>query len=172
VSMEDRAYLDGLRARAERAGLGGRVIFTGYRQDVPAVLSQLSVSVQPSLNEGLSNVVLESMAAAAPTVATRVGGTPEALIPEVTGLLVPPADAPALAAAVDRMLDDRAFAAGLGLAGRRQIEERFALERMHQATADLYKELLARRSAARRHAHPISASRATARMDAPGATPR
>jgi glycosyltransferase involved in cell wall biosynthesis len=151
VLTEDRAYLDSLRARADRAGLGTRAIFTGYRSDVPSILAQLTVSVQPSLNEGLSNVVLESMAAAAPTVATRVGGTPEALVPGVTGLLVAPSDSPALATAVERLLDEPALAMALGLAGRRRIQDRFALERMNQATLDLYKELLARRRLAERH---------------------
>jgi glycosyltransferase involved in cell wall biosynthesis len=155
VTVEDRAYVDSLRARAKQAGLGDRAIFTGYRADVPALLPQLTVSVQPSLNEGLSNVVLESMAAAAPTVATRVGGTPEALVPGVTGLLVPPADPTALAAAIERLLDDPALAMGLGRAGRRRIEDTFALDRMHQATAQLYEDLLDRQRFARRHGRLI-----------------
>ena len=155
VTMEDRAYVDSLRARARAAGLGDRAIFTGYRADVPALLSQLSVSVQPSLNEGLSNVVLESMAAAAPTVATRVGGTPEALVPGVTGLLVPPADPATLASAVERLLDDPALAIGLGRAGRQRIEDTFALDRMHQATAQLYDDLLERQRFARRHGRSL-----------------
>ena len=80
--------------------MADRVIFTGLRSDVPALLSSVDVSVMPSLNEALSNVLLESMAAGAPTVATRVGGTPEALVDGVTGLLVPPADSAALAGAI------------------------------------------------------------------------
>lgn len=151
VTMEDRAYVDSLRARAAQAGLGDRAIFTGYRADVPSLLSQLTVSVQPSLNEGLSNVVLESMAASAPTVATRVGGTPEAIVPGVTGLLVPAAEPAALAASIERLLDDPALAIGLGRAGRRRVEDTFALDRMHQATAQLYDDLLDRQRFARRH---------------------
>jgi glycosyltransferase involved in cell wall biosynthesis len=159
VTMEDRAYVDGLRARARKAGLGDRAIFTGYRADVPALLGQLSVSVQPSLNEGLSNVVLESMAAGAPTVATRVGGTPEALVSGVTGLLVPPASPIALAEAIECLLDDRTLARGLGRAGRRRIEDHFALDRMHEATAQLYADLLDRRRFARRHDRPMRGPR-------------
>jgi glycosyltransferase involved in cell wall biosynthesis len=155
VTVEDREYVNGLRGRAQRVGLGDRAIFTGYRADVPALLQQLTVSVQPSLNEGLSNVVLESMAASAPTVATRVGGTPEALVPGVTGLLVPPSDAPALAAAITRLLDDRVLAQELGRAARRRIEDKFALDRMYHATAQLYTDLLNRQRFARRHGHPM-----------------
>ena len=85
------------------------------------------------------------MAAGAPTVATRVGGTPEALVNEVTGLLVAPGDSPALAAAIGRLLDDRPLAAGLGQAARQLIADRFSVDRMVRSTEDLYMELLARK---------------------------
>lgn len=147
VSVEDRAYVESLMTRARAAGLGERAIFTGYRPDVADILPQLTVSVQPSLNEGLSNVVLESMAAALPVVATRVGGTPEALVTNVTGLLVPPGNADALSAAIERMLLDPARARDMGLAARRRIESHFSMSRMHDDTAQLYRDLLARRRA-------------------------
>src|SRR4030095_246212 len=67
-------YLPKLQALAERLGITDRVIFAGIRSDVPALLSSVNVSVMPSLNEALSNVLLESMAAGAPTVGTRGGG--------------------------------------------------------------------------------------------------
>ena len=84
TSPMDRDYLAELRQYAARCGVADCVHFAGLRTDVPAVLASLDVSVMPSLNEALSNVVLESMAAGAPTVATRVGGTPEALVDGVT----------------------------------------------------------------------------------------
>ncbi len=99
----------------------------------------------PSLNEALSNVLLESMAAGAPTVATRVGGTPEALVDDVTGLLVAPGDSRALAAAIARLLDDRNLAARLGHAARQVITDRFSVDRMVTSTEQLYLELLARK---------------------------
>ena len=142
--MEIR-YLDELKALACAHGVGDRVIFTGRRSDVPAVLSAVDVSVMPSLNEALSNVVLESMAAGAPTVATRVGGTPEALVHERTGLLVPPGDSRALANAVASLLDDRPHAQRLGQAARQRIQDRFTVERMVHSTEQLYTELLARK---------------------------
>ena len=109
----EQEYEDALKALTERLGLSDRVIFTGLRQDVPALLAGATVSVMPSLNEALSNVLLESMAAGAPTVATRVGGTPEAIVDEVTGLIVEPGDASALAEAVARLLNEPASRAGL-----------------------------------------------------------
>ena len=68
TSPMDRDYLGELQEYAARCGVARHVTFTGLRTDVPTVLARLSVSVMPSLNEALSNVVLESMAAAAPTV--------------------------------------------------------------------------------------------------------
>jgi len=139
----DADYLTVLTRLADRLGIRSRVRFTGLRSDVPAVLASSTVSVMPSLNEALSNVVLESMAAGVPTVATRVGGTPEAIVDGVTGLLVPPANAAAMAEAVARLLNDPELAAALGRAARRAIEERFSVGRMVDATAQLYVELLA-----------------------------
>jgi glycosyltransferase involved in cell wall biosynthesis len=150
----DTEYLDALVRLAAALGVADRVTFTGIRSDIPALLSSVDVSVMPSLNEALSNVLLESMAAGAPTVATRVGGTPEALEDEVTGLLVAPGDARALADAIARLLDDRRLAARLGEAARQTIVNRFSVDRMVTSTEQLYLELLERKL---RTALPVSA---------------
>ena len=145
TSPMDRGYLGELQQYAERCGVANDVIFTGIRRDVPAVLSSLNVSVMPSLNEALSNVVLESMAAGAPTVATCVGGTPEAIVDGVTGVLVPPADPSALANGIVHLLDDTKLAAHLGFAARARIVDHFSVKRMVRSTEDLYVELLERK---------------------------
>ena len=145
TSPMDRDYLDELRDYAIRCGVADQVIFTGLRSDVPAVLASLTVSVMPSLNEALSNVVLESMAAGAPTVATRVGGTPEAVVDGVTGILVSPADSAALADAIVHLLSNPELAAHLGCAARARIADHFSVRRMVRATEDLYTDLLERK---------------------------
>jgi glycosyltransferase involved in cell wall biosynthesis len=145
TAPSDRAYLDELTGLADRLGISDRVIFTGLRSDVPSLLASATVSVMPSLNEALSNVLLESMAAGAPVVATRVGGTPEALIDGKTGLLVPPADSAALVASIARLLENPGLAARLGQAARQVIADRFSVERMVRATEQLYLDLLARK---------------------------
>jgi glycosyltransferase involved in cell wall biosynthesis len=145
TSPMDRAYLDELKQHAERLGVADRVIFAGLRTDVPGLLASVNVSVMPSLNEALSNVLLESMAAGAPTVATRVGGTPEALVDGITGLLVPPGDTPALTDAIVRMLGDPSMAAHMGRAARQRIADTFSVTRMVRATEDIYLELLDRK---------------------------
>jgi glycosyltransferase involved in cell wall biosynthesis len=141
----EQDYEDSLKALTAQLGLTDRVIFTGLRQDVPRLLAAATVSVMPSLNEALSNVLLESMAAGAPTVATRVGGTPEAIVDEVTGLLVEPGDSSPLAAAVARLLEDPAFARGLGDAARKAIVDRYSVDKMVRATESLYLTLLERK---------------------------
>jgi glycosyltransferase involved in cell wall biosynthesis len=146
TNPSDRAYWSVLTGLAERLRISDRITFAGQRDDVPNLLRHVSVSVMPSLNEALSNVVLESMAAGAPIVATRVGGTPEAIEDGVTGLLVPPADSCALAGAICRLLADRSLAARLGAAAESSVSERFSMERMVAETERLYRTLLQSRS--------------------------
>jgi glycosyltransferase involved in cell wall biosynthesis len=140
--IKNRAYLDELSALATRLGVGDKVIFTGLRSDVPALLSAVDVSVMPSLNEALSNVLLESMAAGAAVVATDVGGTSEALRDGENGLLVTPGDPASMAAAITRLLGDPALARGLGARAKQTILDRFSLDRMVHATESLYDRLL------------------------------
>lgn len=133
-----------LEALAERLGLGNRVRFTGFRSDVGETMAAVSISVIPSQSEGLSNVLLESMAASLPVIATSVGGTPEVVENEQSGLLVPPRDPVALGRAIGSLLDDPARAAALGRAGRRRVEQRFQLGRMVGETESLYDDMLLR----------------------------
>ena len=130
-----------LEDQACRLGLGQRVVFTGFQSDIPELLREAAVSVLPSLSEGLSNTLLESMAAGVPTVATSVGGNPEVVEHGVSGLLVPPRDAAALAAAMGHLLGDIDFAARLGQAGRRRVAELFSVERSVRDTEHLYRRL-------------------------------
>jgi glycosyltransferase involved in cell wall biosynthesis len=145
TSPPDPAYLDDLKRQAADLGVADRVMFTGRRSDVPAILGAADVAVMPSLNEALSNVLLESMAAAAPVVATRVGGTPEALHDGDTGLLVPPGDAGAIARAVSYLLDHPDLGRRLGHAARALIIQRFSVDLMVRSTENLYADLLARK---------------------------
>jgi glycosyltransferase involved in cell wall biosynthesis len=135
-------YREELKRQTIKLGLQDRVIFTGFRLDVPNILSSLALSVLPSLNEGLSNSLLESMAAAVPVVATNVGGNPEVVVDGVTGLLVPPRNPAALAEAICRVLRTPGLRNKLGQAGRRRVLEHFSNERMIRNVERLYGELL------------------------------
>ena len=117
---------------------GAAVVFTGRREDVPAVTAALDVAVLPSYREAQGLVILEAMALARPVVASDVGGIPEMIEDGVTGLLVPPHDAPALAAAITRLLLDHPLADMIGRAGHRLIHDRFCVERMVAAIETVY----------------------------------
>ena len=162
--VPDSDYRSELEDHIRRLGLQGRVTFTGFRLDVPELLSAVTVSVLPSLSEGLSNVVLESMAASVPVVATRVGGIPEAIEEGVSGLLVPPRDSVALANAMLRILQDRELAGRLGDAGRRRVAERFGLKNMVQETEQLYSTLLAQARGQRIPRGPLDLTPAPTRL--------
>jgi glycosyltransferase involved in cell wall biosynthesis len=147
----DHQYKAQLKRLAGRLGLADRVLFTGFRTDVPDLLAALSVVVSPSLGlEGLSNSLLESMAAGVSVVATRVGGTPEIVEDGENGLLVPPGDPEALAAAVSRLLQDKATAIRLRESARRRVFSRYSLEQAVASTQRLYDELLDRAREKRR----------------------
>ncbi len=130
-----------LRAQCASLGLTERVRFLGYRRDVPELLEAADVVVLPSLYEGLPLVAIEALAAGRPMVATEVDGTPEVVIHERTGLLVPPANPLALAAAIERLLDNPELASRLASDGRNFVYENFAVQRQIEQTAALYSEL-------------------------------
>jgi glycosyltransferase involved in cell wall biosynthesis len=131
-----------LEEHARRLGLGSRIVFTGFRGDVRSLLAETAISVLPSLSEGTSNTLLESMASGIPVIATKVGGNPEVIEDGVSGLLVPPRDARALAAAIGQLLDDENLALRLGQAGMRRVSEIFSLEGSVHQTEQLYLRLV------------------------------
>jgi glycosyltransferase involved in cell wall biosynthesis len=130
-----------LRAQCAAVGRTDRVRFLGYRRDVAELLEAADIVVLPSLYEGLPLAAIEALAAGRPMVATEVDGTPEVVIHEQTGLLVPPANPTALAAAIERLLDDPALASRLASDGRKFVHENFAVQRQIEQTAALYSEL-------------------------------
>jgi glycosyltransferase involved in cell wall biosynthesis len=130
-----------LQEQAAAAGLEERMLFLGHRTDVPDLLAACDVFVLPSLYEGLPVSVLEAMASGRPVVATRIGGTDEAVEDEVTGLLVPPADAGALAAAIRRLLADRLLARRLSESARDRVHGEFSSRVVADRTMDVYEEL-------------------------------
>jgi glycosyltransferase involved in cell wall biosynthesis len=133
--------LDGaLHSRSLRLGIGSRVGFPGWIPTREA-LGQLAVLVLPSHMENAPLVLLEAMAAGVPVVATRVGGIPE-LAPPGTAVLVAPGDAAALAAAVERLLDDPAHTAAQVAAARDHVQRHGSADAMIRRTRELYGRLL------------------------------
>jgi glycosyltransferase involved in cell wall biosynthesis len=96
----------------------------------------------PSVYEPFGIINLEAMACERPVVASAVGGIKEVVVPETTGLLVPPADPLALAEAINRVLGDRDWARRLGLAGRKRVEDHFSWAAIAETTKKMYQQLL------------------------------
>ncbi len=144
-----------LARQIRRLDLDGRVILTGFRADVPSVLKGLDLFVMSSVTEGLGTSVLDAMAAGLAVVGTRAGGIPESVLDGQTGLLAPPGDAPALARAIARLLQDTVQRQAFGAAGRRRARTAFSAERMVDETAATYAALAgARPSPAANRAGP------------------
>ncbi len=138
VVVGDGPLRSELVATAARLGLASHVQMLGDRADIEDILAAVDVFVLPSRTEGMSNALLEAMAMALPVVATAVGGTPEVIAEGESGLLVPPDDPSAMAAATARLLDDRPSAARLGAAARQAVEERFGARSMVRRLEAVY----------------------------------
>lgn len=135
---------------------GAKVVFTGRRDDVPSVTAALDVAVLPSYREALGLVVLEAMALGRPVVASSVGGIPEMIDDGLTGLLVPPHDAAALAAAIVRLLTDHPLADTLARRGHDLVHERFCIQLMVRAIEQIYDEGAATVASRSRVALPVA----------------
>jgi glycosyltransferase involved in cell wall biosynthesis len=132
----------GLEALTEQLGLKGRVIFLGFRDDLPRIYADCDATVLSSDNEGMPVALIESLAAATPAVATDVGETREVIRDGESGFVVPPSDPEALAGALLELLRSPERAKQMGLAGRRHVYPRFSIERLAADTAGLFRSLL------------------------------
>jgi glycosyltransferase involved in cell wall biosynthesis len=137
-SLEALARSLGLLGRPRTGANADAVVFTGRRDDVPAVTAALDVAVLPSYREAQGLAILEAMALSRPIVASAVGGIPEVIEHGRTGLLVPPHDPDALADAIVRLLVDHPLADTLGRAGHDLVHRRFCIERMVRQIEAVY----------------------------------
>jgi glycosyltransferase involved in cell wall biosynthesis len=126
-----------MEALLQSAGLGERLHLLGYREDIPALMAGADIFVLPSRFEGLPMSVIEAMLCGLPVVAAAVRGPAEQVAPEVTGLLVPPGDAAALAAALQCLAADTALRSRMGQAGRARAIERYDETKVLARTLDL-----------------------------------
>jgi glycosyltransferase involved in cell wall biosynthesis len=136
-----KTYAPGL---AEDWGLSDRVVFTGKMPTTKLIdlYRQSEVVVLPSLYEGFGLPAAEAMACETPVVATHVGALPEVVGEEGSGVLVPPRDPDALAAAIRETLEDPEQRAAMGRKGRQRVEELFTWEKVAERTVNVYRELV------------------------------
>ena len=144
---------------AERLGVRRNFLFLGHRGDIPEILACCDVAVLPSKAEGLPNAVLEYLAAGLTTIASNVGGNAEIIEDGVTGLLVPPQDSEALAAAVLRLLRNPDLARRLAKDGHEYVRQNYSFERLIEQVDNLYTELLQRRKARKQIRNPVGKNR-------------
>jgi glycosyltransferase involved in cell wall biosynthesis len=131
-----------LERRIASSPLASRIHVLGHRRDVPAVTASFDVAVLPATKrEGLPKTVIEAMACGVATVATRVGGVAEIIEDGKSGIIVPPGDPAALAAALRRLHEQPTLRAELGRAGRERIGSALRVEDTIAQTAALYEEL-------------------------------
>ncbi|PYT09021.1 MAG: hypothetical protein DMF49_03685 [Acidobacteria bacterium] len=161
VGTEER----NLRRLVDQLGLADRVFFLGFREDIADITAALDVSVLPSVGcDASSTVIKEAMALERPVVATDIGGAREILSPDRAGLVVPPADAHAMAEALDRILSDPDASRRLGAQGRQIVVEEFTPGRQCDLYVKAYRSLLERRP-------PQPGSRHGSRNSSSGSSP-
>jgi glycosyltransferase involved in cell wall biosynthesis len=132
-----------LESQITRLKLEHDVQLLGNRRDVPDLLAAADLFVLASLWEGLPLALLEAMASGLPSVVTAVGENSKLIRDGTSGLLVPPADGPALADAIRRLLYQPLQRKRMGQAAREEVKRRFSIERCIKAHENLYEELLA-----------------------------
>jgi glycosyltransferase involved in cell wall biosynthesis len=141
VILGEGELRDALERQVRERHLEKHVLLPGFRTDVLGCIKSFDLVVMSSVTEGLGTSLLDAMACSRPIVGTRAGGIPEVVEPGVNGLLVPPRDAAALAAAIVRLLKDEMLRRRMGAAGFARVNERFTVERMVARTAAVYARL-------------------------------
>lgn len=130
-----------LEKRVKESGQEEKIIFTGWREDVPEILSILDILVLPSLNEAVGIVLIEAQAEGVAVIASRVGGVAETIKDGYTGTLVPCANPIALARAIEELLNYPEKRKVMGERGRAWVGDRFDAQEMARRISDLYLEL-------------------------------
>lgn len=141
VIVGDGPELSALQAAVTRQNLDQHVLFCGRRSDIANVMQAFDIFLLPSLIEGLPMALLEAMAAGRSAVASRVGDVEKAIQDGTSGLLTPPADAPALAAALARLAASPDLRLNLGRAAAARIEQQFSARQMARQYCRLYDSL-------------------------------
>lgn len=142
IVVGDGVLKDGLQQKVSDAGLAEKIIFTGWIEDVNAVLFTLDILVLPSLNEAVGRSALEAQGLGVPVVASNVGGLPEVVKDGVTGFLVAPKDPAALADAITKLLNDDNKRREMGQAARGWVDEKFSDRVMVEKFDELYRKLI------------------------------
>jgi glycosyltransferase involved in cell wall biosynthesis len=136
---------DRVEQEIKKARLEDRILMTGYREDIPAILSFTDLGIISSVAEGIPQFLFQIMAMGKPVIATEVGGIPEIVTSGVNGILIPPEDAAALVQAIVQLLGDPGSAGRLGEEGRRLVEQEYTVEKMAEKVYRVYQQVYERK---------------------------
>ena len=140
-TLEEEKYLDDMKKLADVCGVSNKIIFTGTRKDIPAVMNSLSVYAHARTNEGFGLVIAEAMATGVPVVAPATGGILGLVEDNITGFLVPPDDPEALAAGISTLLSNPDMAEAMGKAGKEKANRLWKAEHVADLIAQVYIKL-------------------------------
>jgi glycosyltransferase involved in cell wall biosynthesis len=143
VGRGDEEYVNRTKKLCEEFKITDRVIYTGYRNDIPSVLKDIDVLIFPTINgEGFPRVILEAMAAKKPVIATDDAGNPEAVADGVTGYIVPAGNIPALVEKINVLVADKKKRWTMGRAGRKRMESFFTIQKNVEKIQKVYQDML------------------------------
>ena len=131
-----------LKARVEECGFGDRVLFLGWREDALELIACMDILVQPSLNEAIGRVLLEAQMLGVPVIATNVGGIPEVIQNNLTGMIVEPKDPVGLARMILKLLESDSMRNSLSEEARKLVREKFSSEEMMRRLINTYNVVL------------------------------
>lgn len=145
-STTDKAYQELLLTLSAALGVSDRVHFLGNVSDIPALLAESDVFVLPTMGsgrmEGCPVALLEAMACGKACIATAISGSRDLIIPDESGVLVPPSDPDQLARAINTLIDSPELRQQYGLAARKRVQEHFSIEQEVRLHEEMYTELL------------------------------
>ena len=145
IGNGNESYKKELFDQSKELGIENKVIFAGYRENIPQLINLMDIVVLPSTHpEGFSRLILEAMASFKPVIATAVGGNPEAVENGTTGFIVKAGDVDNLAQAISKLAQNEILRNHMGIAGRKRVEEFFSIEKNVALTEKVYEELLCR----------------------------
>lgn len=142
ATSENPGYLRRVKRQIADLGLARHFVFSGFRDDIPEVLTAIDLLVLPSDKEPFGKTLVEAMAMGKPVVATSAGGVPEIVIDGETGLLVPPRKPDALAMAMMRLLRDGEKAKQMGRRGRQRVRDMFSVRKYADGVTAAYRAVL------------------------------
>ena len=145
ASHGEERYEQKIRALSHGLGLDRRVTFTGYREDIPEVMASFDIFAFPSHAESFGVVLIEAMAMERPVVSTNCDGVLDIVVDGETGIYVHPRNAPELAAALLRLIDNPGLGERMGKSGRRRVEELFNQRKQMRRLEEIYCDLLGER---------------------------